>query len=917
MSRPLKGDPAIQAWTRAQQAGAAGNASDAVRWLERAHRLLPDDKLVALTLGSQLLVAGHPARAIALLSALAHRNWVTAALMPLASAYLALGAAELAATVVEEALRRMVVTPELAALASRIVTLTNLPGWCGIGDDSRLQTGSRDPVALLLDGRPVTMSTPLHDGNSLIAAGTDGPFLGSPLPLRQVRVVEGFVAQASGGLSGWAWHPGHPTRRPALTVCGPAGVHVVIADAPVDGVEDLPPLASPRGFSIPASILTQLGDPVAVTDATGRHLPGSPIWPFKPPEPAAPANPHVDLRHREIDIVVPVYGNLDEALTCLHAVLASVPPATVVHVVDDHSPEPECAAALGALARTGRIRLHQHNENRGFPIAANTGLQAAAGRDVVLLNSDALVSPGWLERLRAAAYAAPDIGTATPLSNDGTIVSYGGGGAPGQLDALARQANAGLIAELPVGVGFCLYLRRDCLDQVGALREDLFAQGYGEESEFCLRARQCGWRHVAALDVFVAHHGGRSFGAGRTDLRRRNQTILERQHPEYAVLVAAHLEADPLFEARRRMDALRWAEGRRPCAVILISHGEGGGVGEFIAARAGSLRDGGVRPVVLVPAAGGCRIEGYDDLRFAVPDELSALAALLREDQPTHLEAHHWLGHAHGLLDLAALLGIAVESWVHDAAAFCPRIALIGRGRRYCGEPAVAACEACVAELGSNLEEPIAVRDLVARSAMEMSASRRVVVPTEDTARRIRRHFPAVRPHIEPWEDDRGLPQLDPAPAGMVTRICIVGAIGVEKGYDVLLGCAEDARRRGLAIDFVVCGVTEDDERLMAAGPVFVTGRYAPAEAVELIRAQRAQLAFIPSIWPETWCFALSRAWQAGLPVVAFDLGAQAERMRATGRGHVLPLGLSEARINDALLRLALVSTGLQPCREM
>ena len=878
--------------------------------------MLPDDKLVALTLGSQLLIAGHPTRAVALLGALAHGDRVAAALMPLASAYLALGAADLAATVAEDALRRMVVTPELAALADRIVTLTGRPGWCGVGDDSRLRTGPGDPATLLVDGQPVTRSDPLN-GDSLVAASADGPFLGSPLPLRRLRAVEGFVAPVSGGLAGWAWHPGHPSRPPALTIRGPAGIHVVTADAPVDGVADLPPLARPYDFRVPASLLAQLGDPVAVTDATGRHLLGSPIWPVKPPEPAPPATPHVDLRHRETDIVVPVYGNLDQALACLEAVLASVQAATVVHVVDDGSPEPDCAAALAALARTGRIRLHRHQDNRGFPAAANTGLRAAARRDVVLLNSDALVLPGWLERLRAAAYAAPDIGTATPLSNDGTIVSYGGAGGPGRLDAVARHANAGLTAELPVGVGFCLYLRRDCLDQVGALREDLFAQGYGEESDLCLRARQCGWRHVAALDVFVAHHGGGSFGAGRTDLRRRNQAILERQHPDYAALVKAHLAADPLFEARRRMDALRWAEGRKPHAVVLITHGEGGGVAELVASRAEAWRDGGVRPVVVVPAPGGCRIDGYDDLRFAVPDELPALAALLRADQPTHLEAHHWLGHAHALLGLAALLGIAVESWVHDAASFCPRIALIGRERRYCGEPAVTACEACVAELGSNLEEPIAVRDLIARSAMDLGASRRVVVPTADTARRIRRHFPAVRPDIEPWEDDRALPPLNPAPAGAVTRVCVVGAIGVEKGYDVLLGCAEDARRRGLALDFLVCGVTEDDERLMAAGPVFVTGRYAPADAVELVRAQRAQLAFIPSIWPETWCFALSRAWQAGLPAVAFDLGAPAERIRATGRGHVLPLGLPVARINDALLRLAPASAGLQPWREL
>ena len=202
---------------------------------------------------------------------------------------------------------------------------------------------------------------------------------------------------------------------------------------------------------------------------------------------------------------------------------------------------------------------------------------------------------------------------------------------------------------------------------------------------------------------------------------------------------------------------------------------------------------------------------------------------------------------------------------------------------------------------------------LVARSAVDLAESRRVVVPSVDWARRMRRQFPGVRTEIVPWEDDRALPPLEFGRAGDVARICVVGAIGVEKGYDVLLACAADARGRGLPLEFVVCGCTEDDERLMAAGPVFVTGRYAADAAVNLIRAEAATLAFIPSIWPETWCFALTRAWQAGLAAVAFDLGAQAERIRQTGRGHVLPLGLPASRVNDALLQLASARMGLQP----
>ena len=71
-----------------------------------------------------------------------------------------------------------------------------------------------------------------------------------------------------------------------------------------------------------------------------------------------------------------------------------------------------------------------------------------------------------------------------------------------------------------------------------------------------------------------------------------------------------------------------------------------------------------------------------------------------------------------------------------------------------------------------------------------------------------------------------------------------------------------------------------------------------------MIRQHAVHLAWLPSVWPETWCYALGGALRAGLPVVAFDLGAQAERLRATGRGRLLPLGLPAAAINNALLAL-------------
>ena len=168
------------------------------------------------------------------------------------------------------------------------------------------------------------------------------------------------------------------------------------------------------------------------------------------------------------------------------------------------------------------------------------------------------------------------------------------------------------------------------------------------------------------------------------------------------------------------------------------------------------------------------------------------------------------------------------------------------------------------------------------------------------------RHFAGIVPIVVPHEDDAAIDEPPPIPsaADMVT-ICVVGAIGLHKGFHILLACARDAKQRALDLTFVVAGTTIDDQRLIDTGRVFVTGPYAPHEAVALIRAQGATMALLPSIWPETWCLGLTELWRAGLRVAAFDIGAPAERIRQTGRGFLLPLGLSPRAINDALLNAA------------
>lgn len=283
------------------------------------------------------------------------------------------------------------------------------------------------------------------------------------------------------------------------------------------------------------------------------------------------ARPRPRKEEARVDVVVPVYGNRHLTLRAIDSVLAakvSVPFELVV--VDDASPDPVLAAELRELEKQGLVSLLVNETNLGFVQTANRGLLLHEDRDVVLLNSDTNVFGDWLDRLLAVLRGESRIATATPLSNAATILSY-----PirlrennrldldyAELDKICAQLNPEPV-ELPTGIGFCMAVKRACIDEIGAFDASRFGLGYGEENDFCRRAAAKGWRHVAATNMFVWHRGGASFAERREKLIAAAQVLLEHQHPGYGAMVAEFVASDPLQPIRMQMDAARVAADPR------------------------------------------------------------------------------------------------------------------------------------------------------------------------------------------------------------------------------------------------------------------------------------------------------------------------------------------------------------------
>lgn len=630
-----------------------------------------------------------------------------------------------------------------------------------------------------------------------------------------------------------------------------------------------------------------------------------------------------------VDVIVPVYTGAAVTLRCIHSVLRTAGQKTPFEliVIDDGSPDRELVVTLAALASKGLFSLLHNERNSGFVYSANRGLSLHPDRDVVLLNSDTEVYGDWLDRLRAAARSQARVGTVTPLSNNATLCSY-----PNflhdnpyplelayeELDRLIAECNSASAVLTPTGVGFCLYLSRSCIDETGLFDEQAFGRGYGEENDFCQRAIRQGWINLIACDVFVRHWGSASFQGERARRLKEAMQVLKARHPDYHRDIRRFIATDPLQEMRARVDRARLGRLRRERNVLLVTHARGGGTERHVLEDVERLRTAGFGSFLLRPAGkhGGVLITHPDvdllpNIGVLQLRPHAALLELLRRLSITEVHIHHLIDFcqdaAAAVQQLAAGLGAPIRIMIHDYTAICPRVNLVDKAGIYCGEPAESDCDRCIRRNGSAFGR-VEIRRWRGAYAALFRAARTIVVPDPDVAARLSRYFDGVEFEVQPHEipiagpfrfRERHLDTDGPI------RIVVIGAIGKIKGYDILLACARDARKRHLPLEFLVYGYTMNDVLLRREG-VAVTGRYLDAHADEGLEALFPHCIWLPYVWPETYSYTLSIALRLGCPIFAFDLGAIGSRLRAlNGAQYLMPLSLASKpdRINDGFLR--------------
>jgi GT2 family glycosyltransferase len=333
-----------------------------------------------------------------------------------------------------------------------------------------------------------------------------------------------------------------------------------------------------------------------------------------------------------VAIVIPIYADDPSLAVCLESLEPTAAREQVV-LVDDSSGDPRVRRACTSFAERFPSTVVVVNErNVGFVGSVNAGIAAAAeDRDVVLLNSDTAITAHWLEKLSAAAYMTPDVASVSPLSNAADIFSLPEDRTNNPLPPGWRAETCARVLEriaprmyetIPATSGFCQYIRRAAIDEVGVFDDQLFHRGYGEDNDFCERARAAGFVHVIDDATFIYHERSVSFGTHREQLSRVNKAILKALHP-------GHVQASLAWERESRLEEVRGLYrdaldllGDTPPAVIERALGDGGSRMVVTRLDNGHGPQPAPRTVTLALHGSGAEVDLWGQGRLSVPADV-------------------------------------------------------------------------------------------------------------------------------------------------------------------------------------------------------------------------------------------------------------------------------------------------------
>ncbi len=267
---------------------------------------------------------------------------------------------------------------------------------------------------------------------------------------------------------------------------------------------------------------------------------GEPLY-IAPISPSRIIQPHTE----PIDIIICVHNAFYDVKKCLTSVINNTNKPYQLIIIDDGSDVETKEFLQKFQAEHDNSTLIRNDKARGYTRAANQGMKYSNSDYLVLLNSDTIVGPDWLDGLYSTMISDKKNGVVGPLSNTASWQSIpklteNGDWAENplpdsmsvdEMSQLIGKYSARLKINVPLLNGFCLMIRRSVIDSIGYFNEEVFGDGYGEEDDFNIRAIRAGWQLSIADDVYIYHAQSKSYSHDRRhELAQKSGINLRKLH---------------------------------------------------------------------------------------------------------------------------------------------------------------------------------------------------------------------------------------------------------------------------------------------------------------------------------------------------------------------------------------------------
>lgn len=643
---------------------------------------------------------------------------------------------------------------------------------------------------------------------------------------------------------------------------------------------------------------------------------------------------------QKVDIVVPIYNAYEFTEECIKALLKYT---DLTHhnllLINDKSPDERILPLLKDYANRHQdknIIVLDNEENLGFVKSVNKGMKYSQN-DVVLLNSDTEVTKNWLEKMINCAYQNQYIATVTPLTNNGTIASVPDFPMDNELPKnmtleeyaqMIEECSLNRFPELTTANGFCMFIKRSIINEVGFFDEVTFGKGYGEENDFCYRALNRGYIHILCDNTFVYHKGTQSFKkenltADRTALIEEHMEKLRAKHPIYVDKTDHYLNVNPARDVQENVRINSELYGKKRILFLVNEWEENmemtGGTSLHMKDIIQKMREENACFVVCPDKNDLSRLQVYlytktiGRLLYNVKTELGMYGQLTFHEQSYTnvleqlfasfrfdiVHVHHFLFQTFDVVDIAKKYKSYCVVTLHDLYLLCPSINMVNKGK-FCSKINPEECAECFAEKHKITEN---VLENWRRNVYEMLKKfDKIIVPSENTKKLFLATYANLK--IDVIEHGVELPQLKISEKLKKDTfdIAFVGAMEKHKGSDILKELITNNHNVNLRIHLF--GKTFDKELEQDAEHYIYHGPYKRGELPQLLLENQIDLVCMFTIWPETYSYTLTETYMARIPVLAYDIGAVSHRLRKDKLGWIVKTNTSVSEILEKIEKI-------------